>query len=198
MKIISFEGIEGVGKSTQINMLYDLLVKKNFKVLIFREPGSTDTGEKIRNILLNSDDSISVFSELFLMFASRAQLIEEKIKNADCDFILLDRYYDASLAYQGYGRGISINLINKIIKELKCPEPDSTFLLDIDPKKGFARKANDKKDRIESSGLRFFEKVRNGYIDIAKISNNRIKIINAENSINEIHITILNYLKLKP
>ena len=114
MKIISFEGIEGVGKSTQINMLYDLLVKKKFKVLIFREPGSTDTGENIRNILLNSDDSISVFSELFLMFASRAQLIEEKIKNADCDFILLDRYYDASLAYQGYGRGISINLINKI------------------------------------------------------------------------------------
>ena len=198
MKIISFEGIEGVGKSTQINMLYDLLVKKKFKVLIFREPGSTDTGEKIRNILLNLDDSISVFSELFLMFASRAQLIEEKIKNADCDFILLDRYYDASLAYQGYGRGISINLINKIIKELKCPEPDCTFLLDIDPKKGFARKFNDKKDRIESSGLRFFEKVRNGYIDIAKISNNRIKIINAENSINEIHITILNYLKLKP
>ena len=198
MKIISFEGIEGVGKSTQINMLYDLLVKKKFKVLIFREPGSTDTGEKIRNILLNLDDSISVFSELFLMFASRAQLIEEKIKNADCDFILLDRYYDASLAYQGYGRGISINLINKIIKELKCPEPDCTLLLDIDPKKGFARKANDKKDRIESSGLRFFEKVRNGYIDIAKISNNRIKIINAENSINEIHITILNYLKLKP
>ena len=132
------------------------------------------------------------------MFASRAQLIEEKIKNADCDFILLDRYYDASLAYQGYGRGISINLINKIIKELKCPEPDCTFLLDIDPKKGFARKANDKKDRIESSGLRFFEKVRNGYIDIAKISNNRIKIINAERSINEIHITILNHLKLKP
>ena len=97
MKIISFEGIEGVGKSTQINMLYDLLVKKKFKVLIFREPGSTDTGEKIRNILLNLDDSISVFSELFLMFASRAQLIEEKIKNHPRTKLILKKFKKARI-----------------------------------------------------------------------------------------------------
>ena len=101
MKIISFEGIEGVGKSTQIKLLNDYLINKGFKTEILREPGSTSTGEKIRDILLNSHDDLSSKTELLLMFSARAQLIKEKIENSANDFILFDRFYDASSAYPG-------------------------------------------------------------------------------------------------
>ena len=155
MKIISFEGIEGVGKSTQINMLNDYLKAKGMKTEILREPGSTDIGEKIRDILLNSSDEIADEAELLLMFASRAQLINEKVLESNLDFILFDRFYDASIAYQGYGRGLSLDLITNLISFINCPVPEITFLLDIRVEDGFSRKVNDVKDRIESSGLVF-------------------------------------------
>ena len=164
MKIISFEGIEGVGKSTQIKLLNEYLGSKGLKTEILREPGSTVTGEMIRDILLNSKESLSSESELLLMFAARAQLIHEKVINSKNDIILFDRFYDASIAYQGAGRGLSIDFIENLIAFSKCPSPLITFLLDISVKDGFARKAEDIKDRIESSGDKFFEKVREGYI----------------------------------
>ena len=111
MKIISFEGIEGVGKSTQINLLKDYLESKGLTVTVLREPGSTITGESIRSILLDSKENLSEESELLLMFAARAQLISEKVLNNNVDVILFDRFYDASIAYQGFGRGLSINFI---------------------------------------------------------------------------------------
>ena len=114
MKIISFEGIEGVGKTTQINLLKEYLENKGFTVQVLREPGSTNTGEKIRDILLNSDD-ISNETELLLMFAARSELICQKINNTSCDFLLLDRFFDASIAYQGYGRKLSIEFIKSLI-----------------------------------------------------------------------------------
>ena len=191
MKIISFEGIEGVGKSTQIKMLDEHLKSKGLSTEILREPGSTVTGEKIRDILLKSSEDLSSETELLLMFSARAQLIKEKIINSSNDFILFDRFFDASSAYQGYGRGLSLKLINNLIEFTKCPIPDITFLLDISVDEGFKRKTNDTKDRIESSGNTFFENVRQGYLDLSK-NNNRIKVLDAQKPINDLHQEVIN------
>ena len=194
MKIISFEGIEGVGKSTQINLLKDYLESKGLTVTVLREPGSTITGENIRSILLDSKENLSEESELLLMFAARAQLISEKVLNNNVDVILFDRFYDASIAYQGFGRGLSINFIKNLIDFTKCPTPDLTFLLDISVQDGFERKIADIKDRIESSGDEFFNKVRNGYLEIANDQPGRIKIIDAMDSIESIYEKIIEHV----
>ena len=194
MKIISFEGIEGVGKSTQIKLLNDYLINKGFKTEILREPGSTSTGEKIRDILLNSHDDLSSKTELLLMFSARAQLIKEKIENSTKDFILFDRFYDASSAYQGHGRGLSLKIINSLIEFIGCPVPNVTFLLDIDVDEGFARKVDDKKDRIESSGNIFFENVRKGYLELNK-NNERIKLLDAKKQIGDLHQEIVSLVE---
>lgn len=191
MKIITFEGIEGVGKSTQINLLKDYIESRGLSASIFREPGSTAIGENIRSILLDSKENLSKESELLLMFAARAQLISEKVKISNTDFILFDRFYDASVAYQGYGRGLSVDFINNLISFINCPQPDLTFLLDISVENGFKRKINDVKDRIESSGDEFFEKVRQGYLEIAKSQPERIKVIDAMGSIDDINKEII-------
>ena len=115
MKILSFEGIEGVGKSTQINLLKDFLEKNKYTVEVLREPGSTLTGENIRNILLDKGSDISDKTELLLMFAARSELISKKINSLSCDYLLLDRFFDASLAYQGYGRNLPLSLIKDSI-----------------------------------------------------------------------------------
>ena len=191
MKIISFEGIEGVGKSTQINLLKDYLESKNYIVEIYREPGSTPVGEKIRDILLDSNNDLSNETELLLMFASRSELIDKKINTSQCDYLLLDRFYDASMAYQGYGRKLSKDFISSLTSFINCPVPDLSFLLDISVKEGFQRKNTDVKDRIESSSNDFFNKVRKGYKTIAKANKNRFEIINAANDIDKIHQIII-------
>ena len=195
MKIFSFEGIEGVGKSTQINLLKDYLETNGYSTEILREPGSTITGESIRSILLDSKENLSSESELLLMFAARAQLISEKVNNSNSDIILFDRFYDASLAYQGFGRNLPIDFIQSLITFINCPEPRLTFLLDISVQDGFERKVNDVKDRIESSGNEFFQKVREGYLKIAKNNQNRIKVIDAMQSIDDINKSIIDHVK---
>jgi dTMP kinase len=191
MNIISFEGIEGVGKSTQINLLKEFLVKNNFTVEVLREPGSTSAGESIRNILLNKDSDISNKTELLLMFAARSELINKKIQTSSCDYLLLDRFFDASIAYQGYGRNLPIAFIEDLIKFTDCPIPKLSILIDISVEEGFARKINDTKDRIESSSMDFFNNVRNGYLEIAKKNKNRFLVINGSLSITEIHESII-------
>ena len=179
MKIISFEGIEGVGKSTQINLLYKYLSQTGKSVKKYREPGSTDASEKIRDILLDSSLTLSSQTELLLMYASRSELVAREIKSSKYDYILLDRYFDASMAYQGFGRNLDKEFINLLKSFINAPDPDLTILLDIDPVKGFERKAGDSMDRIESSGLKFFNDVRNGYLELSK-EFSRIKCIDAE------------------
>ena len=196
MKIISFEGVEGVGKSTQITMLDSYLVSKGLSTEVLREPGSTEVGENIREILLNPSNNLSNESELLLMFAARAQLISEKISHSDKDVVLFDRFYDASLAYQGFGRGLSQKIINSLITFTKCPIPDITFLLDIEVEEGFNRKFNDKKDRIESSGKDFFEKVRSGYLVLSQNEPNRIKVLDAKKSIDDLHKDIASFVDI--
>ena len=194
MKIFSFEGIEGVGKSTQINLLKEYLETNGYNTEILREPGSTITGESIRSILLDSKENLSSESELLLMFAARAQLISEKVNNSNSDIILFDRFYDASLAYQGFGRNLPIDFIQSLITFINCPEPCLTFLLDISVQDGFERKVNDVKDRIESAGSEFFQKVREGYLEIAKNNQNRIKVIDAMQSIDDINKSIIDHV----
>jgi len=195
VKIFSFEGIEGVGKSTQINLLKDYLETNGYSAEILREPGSTITGESIRSILLDSEENLSSESELLLMFAARAQLISEKVNKSNSDIILFDRFYDASLAYQGFGRNLPIDFIQNLITFINCPEPRLTFLLDISVQNGFERKVNDVKDRIESAGNEFFQKVREGYLEIAKNNKNRIKVIDAMQPIDNINKSIIDYVK---
>ena len=192
MRIISFEGIEGVGKSTQVSLLKKYLESKNYIVDVFREPGSTTAGEKIRDILLDANNNLSNETELLLMFSSRSELINKKINNSKSDFLLLDRFFDASMAYQGFGRDLSKDIIESLISFINCPIPEISFLLDASVEAGFKRKNNDKKDRIESSSKNFFNKVRNGYLSIAKKNINRFVVLNASENIDDIHKIIIN------
>ncbi|MDG1722240.1 MAG: dTMP kinase [SAR86 cluster bacterium] len=195
MKLITFEGIEGVGKSTQIQMLNEHINASGFTSTIIREPGSSPFGEDVRNLLLNSDHDISAEAELLLMFASRAELVKTSLQKPNTDYVLCDRFYDASIAYQGYGRELDLDFINQLILNIKCPIPDLTILLDLDPLKGFERKAEDKMDRIESAGIDFFTRVRNGYLTQAKQNTKRIKVIDASQDITSISNQILLHFK---
>ncbi|MDC0914803.1 dTMP kinase [Gammaproteobacteria bacterium] len=185
MKLITFEGIEGVGKSTQINFVLEWLESKDYSVKLLREPGSTDFGEKVRELLLSKESNISAHTELLLMFAARSEIITQHFANASEDFILCDRYYHASIAYQGYGRGLSLELIKNLIEGINCRTPDLTIIYDLDVKAGFKRKANDVIDRIESSGIDFFEEVRKGYQQLS-IEKKEVEIIDASQSIETI------------
>jgi dTMP kinase len=182
MKLISFEGIEGVGKSTQINLIQEWLKTKGLSTKLIREPGSTEFGEKIRELLLSNDSDISAHSELLLMFAARAEMVNEHLVNSKEDILLCDRYYHASIAYQGYGRKLSLELIENLIQNINCPIPDLTIIYDLDVRLGFKRKANDDIDRIESAGENFFEDVRKGYQQIAK-DREEVVILDASESI---------------
>ncbi len=182
MKLITFEGIEGVGKSTQINLVLDWLKNKGFSTKLLREPGSTNFGEKIRELLLSKESNISAYTELLLMFSARSEMIKEHLIDSKEDFILCDRYYHASIAYQGFGRKLSLDLINILIKGINCPTPDLTIIYDLDVKTGFERKANDDIDRIESSGINFFEDVRKGYKQLAK-DRSEVEILDASEPI---------------
>ena len=182
MKLITFEGIEGVGKSTQINLVLDWLKIKGFSTTLLREPGSTNFGEEIRELLLSKESNISAYTELLLMFAARSEMIKEHLIDSKEDFILCDRYYHASIAYQGHGRKLSLDLINILIKGINCPTPDLTIIYDLDVKTGFERKANDDIDRIESSGINFFEDVRKGYKQLAK-DRSEVEILDASEPI---------------
>ena len=182
MKLITFEGIEGVGKSTQINLILDWLSKKGFSVKLLREPGSTDFGEKIREILLSKESNISAHTELLLMFAARSEMVSSYMVDSKYDFILCDRYFHASIAYQGYGRKLSLNFINHLIDGIDCPIPDLTVIYDLDVNAGFKRKKHDVIDRIESSGIEFFEDVRKGYQQLA-IERKEVELIDASQEI---------------
>ena len=128
------------------------------------------------------------------MFAARSELINQKINNSSAEFVILDRYFHASVAYQGYGRGINLDSIYQLIKITECPTPSLTIILDIDVETGFKRKAADTKDRIESAGDDFFEKVRAGYLEIAK-DHDYIKVVDADDDPEAIHQKIISLIE---
>lgn len=184
-QFITFEGGEGVGKSTNIEYCRQHLEKQGFEVLVTREPGGTEIAEIIRDELLKKPhkERMSDVTELLLVFAARAQHIEALVKPAldrGC-WVLCDRFTDSTIAYQGYGRGIELELINQLkdIAQLGI-EPDKTFLLDAPVDVGMGRaKARGPADRFEIEQLDFFTRVREGFLALAETSPQRVSIINA-------------------
>jgi len=195
-RFVSFEGIEGCGKTTQIALLSEYLKTHSIAHTITREPGGTAVGEGIRKVLLNSETiRLTAASELLLFYASRSQNIQEKIKPAleRNEIVICDRYYHASMAYQGYGRGIPLDFIRKLT-DLVCDpyRPDLTFLLDIEPEVGLARARARNHRRIENEGrfeaedLEFYNRVREGYLELAS-EDERIQLLYAGRPIETVH-----------
>ena len=162
---IAFEGIDGCGKSTQAKKLYACLKKKGYSVMLLREPGGTPVSEKIRRILLDRRLDISPLTELFLYEAARSQLAESAIIPAldKGQVVICDRYFDSTTAYQGYGRGIDIRLVERLNQAASLGiKPDLTFILDVDYRTSLMRRSK-KPDRLEIEKKAFFNRVRRGF-----------------------------------
>jgi dTMP kinase len=188
--LISFEGIDGCGKSTQIDLLKEHFEKSEKDYYVFREPGGTELSEKIRNLLLHEDGEMNPVTELLLFSAARSQLISEKVTPllSSGKIVILDRFYDSTTAYQGYGReSAELHQIENL-NELASlgTVPDLTFYLKIDPGEAALRTAGGKKDRMESSGLDFFSKVAAGY-DLLSDREERFVVLDASLDPIEIH-----------
>lgn len=192
--LITFEGIDGCGKSTQIEMLKNYLKSIGTAFSVFREPGGTEISEKIRSLLLHDTTEMDSVTELLLFSAARSQLIREKViplleRN---EIVILDRFYDSTTAYQGFGRNSSslgeIHTLNKLASHNTVP--DLTFYLKIDPDIAKNRTKNTNKDRLESAGDDFFKKVATGY-DMISTSDKRFRIIDASQKADIIHNQIV-------
>lgn len=190
---ITVEGLEGSGKSSVLEFIERLFKQNKLSVKVFREPGSTSIGEKIRRILLdNNNKELSSHTELLLYLAARTQLIEEKLVKAlqKYDVVVCDRFFDSTLAYQGYALGLG-KIVEKAVKMFSMGiSPDVTLYLDVSPAVGLARIKN--KDRIEKRDLAFHNRLRQGYLRLAKKYPKRIKVINAQGSLEEIFQRIKN------
>lgn len=195
---ITFEGADGCGKTTQIKLLDEYLKNKGYKTLVTREPGAKGLGEKLREILLNYDGEVSSTCESFLFLADRAQHVDCIIKPTleSGTIVLCDRYIDSTVAYQGYGRGLNIEQIKKLNNIATSGlKPDLTLVFDVDIETSSARVGNNK-DRMELAGKKFFERVRQGFLEIAKQEPQRVKVINSADTIENIHANVVKLIKL--
>ena len=186
---ISFEGIEGSGKSTQIDLLESHLKKLGHKVAKLREPGGTLMGEKIREIFLQDTlEKVDPITEAFLLYASRKHLdqnfLREKINQGY--IVIADRYSDATVAYQCFGKGLDKNFIDLMHKASDLLTPDLTFYLDITAEMSRERISDREMDRMESESIEFFDKVRQGYLKIASENPERVVCMDANKSIGEL------------
>lgn len=199
-KFITVEGTDGAGKSTQIELLVKYLQNNGFEVVVTREPGGTSISEKIREIILDVENSeMSDITEALLYAASRAQHINQKIKPAveSGKVVICDRFVDSSIAYQGYARGLDMSLIEDVnMYAVDGMIPDATLFFDIKPEIGIARKKNVQSlDRIEKEALDFHYKVYNGYKELLEKYPQRIKRIDAEKDVEEVHAQVVEVLK---
>lgn len=193
---ISFEGIEGTGKSTQARLLSEYLSKNGYAIVLTEEPGGTPIGLRIREVLLSVEHKeMDPVAELLLYNASRTQHVKEKILPAinRGEIIITDRFSDSTVAYQGYGRGIDLKLIYSLDRiSTGGLMPDITILLDLDVEVGLKRNRGiNKTDRLELEDVKFHKKVREGYLELAHREPERIKITDASGSIEEIHSKIV-------
>ena len=195
---ITFEGADGCGKTTQLNLLAEYLKKQGYDVVVTREPGAKGLGEKIREILLNYDGVVSDRCEAFLFLADRAQNIDVIVNPAVSEekIVLCDRHIDSTVAYQGYGRGQVIERINSLNNiATNGRKPDLTFVFDIDVETS-QKRVGSNKERMERAGIDFHNRVRNGYLELAKNEPERIRVIDATKSIEDIQFEVRNILDL--
>jgi len=197
---ITLEGIEGVGKTTHLQAIAQYLREKGHLVVVTREPGGTLMGEEIRNIVLSHHiENVFPMTELLLLFAARMQHIETVIRPALLrgEWVLCDRFIDASYAYQGGGRGLSLDII-KQLEQLVVKDclPNLTFIFDANVEIGLSRvkKRQQTADRIEQEKIDFFERVRQTYLQRAHLNKNRYCVIDAEKTLSEVEKTVLDYL----
>lgn len=209
---ITFEGLEGCGKTTQARMLFDFFIKKRIPSIYTKEPGGTKIGDKIRKILLDQkNDGMDYKTEMLLFLASRAENVRLIILPAleEGKIVISDRFYDSTTAYQGYGRGIDLEIV-KHLNNLVVGEaiPDLTFILDIDPHEGLRRSAsfgNSREMRFEEEfinkkiigGKLFLERVRHGYYQLSHEETGKIKMIDANRNKEYIFEEIIKIVKRK-
>ena len=195
---ITFEGIEGSGKSTQIELLKASLKEEGYSVEVLREPGTTQLGERIRDVFLEkTDEQVDPMTEAFLLYASRKHLdqnfLQEHLKNES--IVIADRYSDATVAYQCYGKGLSEDFVKYIHEKSNLLSPDLTFYMDITAEASRARIDNRELDRMECESLDFFNRVRSGYLEIADSNPDRIIVLDAELSMEDLQNKILNEVR---
>jgi dTMP kinase len=199
-KFISIEGVEGAGKSTQVSFIQQYLITQGKTVIVTREPGGTELGEQIRNLLLTpADPAMAVETELLLMFAARAEHIKQVINPAlnRGDWVLCDRFIDATFAYQGGGRGVSQQRIQALAEwTLQGLMPELTLLFDLPVETGLKRvvQRNEAIDRFEQEKVTFFEKIRESYLHSAIAQPDRIKVVDASLSIDNIQQQLIRLL----
>lgn len=205
-RFITFEGIEGSGKSTVASMVREALERAGIETLATREPGGTELSERIRTILLDpAMTGMDPRAELLLYLASRAQLVEKTIRPAleQGTSVICDRFMDASVAYQGWARGIGEAVVEELNAfTLGSIVPDRTFLLDLPVEQGFERgperregEGTRSKDRLEREDRSFHEKVREGYLRLAERNPERIVTVNASASLEEVYGVIFRNLQ---
>ncbi len=198
-RFITFEGIEGCGKTTQIRMAAEFLRKEGIAVVVTEEPGGTPLGLELRRVLLNrSTFDLGGEAELFLFLADRAQHVREVILPAlrENKWVLCDRYSDATLAYQGFGRGLALDFVRRLTDfSSGSLKPDLTFLIDLPVEIGLGRalervarnSGEPAEDRFEREALTFHEKVREGYLSLAREEPERFQVLDGRQGIAEIH-----------
>lgn len=204
--LITFEGIDGSGKSTQAHLLIDRMRKTGRVPLLVREPGGTDVSERIRSILLEPGLHIVPFAELLLFSAARAQLVADVIQPAlvNGQIVICDRFYDSTTAYQGGGRSVEspewIGAFNKRVTGGLIP--DRTYVFDVSPEMAFDRRhkrnATDAagEDRLESAGKAFYERVRKAYLDLSRAEPNRFMVLDGSESVESLHLKVWNDIRI--
>ncbi|UCD95264.1 MAG: dTMP kinase [Candidatus Zixiibacteriota bacterium] len=196
---ITFEGIDGCGKTTQLELADNFLTASGRETLVIREPGSTPLSERIRDILLDNSLSVNPVSELMLYIAARAELVNNAIIPAIAagKVVLCDRFYDSTTAYQGYGRGIDVTLISQLHRlTVGSHSPDLTFLIDVDYETSLSRRKLTA-DRLESESEEFFGKVRDGFVKIAEAEPERVVVIDGGKTIESIFAEVRHWLETR-
>jgi dTMP kinase len=193
---LTLEGTEGVGKSTNIEFIMQYLEQRDIEYVLTREPGGTKLAEKIRDLLLAvNEEPMSELTELLLVFAARAQHLDKVIEPAlsKGKWVVCDRFTDATFAYQGAGRGLSVDTIGQLQSLVQGElRPDLTLILDLNPEIGLARARNrGNLDRFELEQQSFFRHVRQGYLDIAQAEPERCKVIDASKPLTDVKLDLL-------
>ena len=196
-RFITFEGIDGAGKSTQLSNAIDYVKGLGRPFIETREPGGTELGERIRSLILDGKNNISAEAETMMMFSARLEHLNSVIKPAldDGKIVLCDRFTDATYAYQGFGSGVDLSFIENLERIVQNGlQPDRTFFFDLDTQTANARIAGRELDRFESEAIDFHQRVREGYLARAKAYSQRFLIINADRSADEIKGDLLDEL----